>query len=145
MDVVSLGSCGIYFADDSVYSNTYSHRPINGADDRPTGQSDEHELIYTKLLKGNHVVLDACRELIVPPEDPISGLKYSTVAGRTQGYNVWIVYENGRAYPDYIVRYYGGTRDPKRTPYSSQKEAAARGGVCVAWEFSADSAWTTIS
>jgi hypothetical protein len=40
---------------------------------------------------------------------------------------VWIVYENGRAYPDYLVRYYKGKRD-KRTPYESLQEAEAKLG-----------------
>ena len=30
--------------------------------------------------------------------------------------------ENGRAYPDYLVRYYKGKRDPTRTPYGSKAE-----------------------
>jgi hypothetical protein len=31
--------------------------------------------------------------------------------------------ENGRAYPDYLVRYYRGERDPSRTPYVTKHEA----------------------
>jgi hypothetical protein len=34
--------------------------------------------------------------------------------------------ENGRAYPDYLVRYYRGKRDPKRTPYESKRDAMKR-------------------
>jgi hypothetical protein len=34
-----------------------------------------------------------------------------------------VVYENGRAYPEYLVRYYKGPRDPERTPYESLKDA----------------------
>jgi hypothetical protein len=34
--------------------------------------------------------------------------------------------ENGRAYPDYLVRYYRGNRDPKRTPYVSKHEGMQR-------------------
>jgi hypothetical protein len=41
---------------------------------------------------------------------------------------VWIVYENGRAYPDYLVRYYKGSRDDARTPYGSLQEAQAKLG-----------------
>ena len=37
---------------------------------------------------------------------------------------VWIVYENGRAYPKYLVKYYrAAARDPKRTPFESKSEA----------------------
>jgi hypothetical protein len=31
--------------------------------------------------------------------------------------------ENGRAYPDYLVRYYRGARDPTRTPYTHKRQA----------------------
>jgi hypothetical protein len=31
--------------------------------------------------------------------------------------------ENGRAYPDYLVRYYRGERDPDRTPYADKNRA----------------------
>jgi hypothetical protein len=34
--------------------------------------------------------------------------------------------ENGRAYPDYLVRYYRGKRDPKRTPNMCKREAMKR-------------------
>jgi hypothetical protein len=34
-----------------------------------------------------------------------------------------VVYENGRAYPEYLVRYYKGPRDPERTPYESLEDA----------------------
>jgi hypothetical protein len=50
-------------------------------------------------------------------------LKYNTVSGRTAGSKVWIVYENGRAYPSYLVRYYRGDYDASRTPYQTRAEA----------------------
>ena len=31
--------------------------------------------------------------------------------------------ENGRAYPDYLVRYYVGKRDPRRSPYEDRAQA----------------------
>ena len=35
---------------------------------------------------------------------------------------IWVVYENGRAYPDYLLRYYRGRRDPRRTPFASKRD-----------------------
>ena len=69
-----------------------------------------------------------------------SGAKYNTVAGFTQTdvrrsdgtwtkndgcprSKGWIVYENGRAYPQYLVRYYRGPFDPMRVKYHSREEA----------------------
>ena len=69
---------------------------------------------------------------------PVCGLICRTISSRCQSLThgvihgaptvqVWIVYENGRAYPDYLVRYYKGKRD-KRTPYGSLQEAEAKLG-----------------
>ena len=49
--------------------------------------------------------------------------KFNAVTGNTAGSQAWIVYENGRAYPDYLVRFYRSTRDPARTPYASRADA----------------------
>jgi WWE domain len=103
-------------------------------DGRSVGTPDEREMFLTKLLVGNAVELNRdesaqkaaeCRALTVPPANSRTNLKYNTVTGHTGGSQVWIVYENGRAYPDYLVRYYRGKRDPKRTPWES-KEAAIK-------------------
>lgn len=67
-----------------------------------------------------------------------SGERFNTVSGHTGGgkyhvgaackenhpwSKVWVVYENGRAYPMYLVKYYTGARDPTRTPYATRREA----------------------
>ena len=84
-----------------------------------------------------------------------NGPKYNSVAGWTQTdkklpngswiknpdcprSKIWIVYENGRAYPEYLVRYYRGQRDPSRTPLAkpsagrAKKGAKKRGGATTA-------------
>jgi hypothetical protein len=95
-------------------------------------------------------VKKAAKSLKVPPfvdaEPPLyqggdGPEKYDTVSGFTQTgkkkpdgswkknstcpkSKVWIVYENGRAYPEYVVRYYrAAARDPARTPYATRAEA----------------------
>jgi hypothetical protein len=92
--------------------------------ERPDVHPDDREMFLTKLLIGNEIWIDRnespskkieCRSLIVPPTNPITGLRYDTVTGKTRGSRVWIVYENGRAYPEYLVRYYCG---PKRLPFA---------------------------
>ncbi len=64
-----------------------------------------------------------CKKLIIPPVDPTTNLKYNTVTGYTAGSQIWVVYENGRAYPDYLVRYYRDSRDRTRTPFENEREA----------------------
>ena len=105
-----------------------------------------------------------CKKLIIPPTDPATNLKYNTVTGHTAGSQVWVVYENGRAYPDYLVRYYRGSRDRKRTPYENEVDAMKKsakkrmkkeepcecegapdiemgGGVAFTWEYMHDDDW----
>ena len=116
---------GIYFATKSSYSHSYAYKP-NG---EVTQHEDEREMFLAKLLVGKTVEMNRdespqkateCSSLTVPPIDPLTGMKYNTVTGWTGGSHIWVVYENGRGYPDYLVRYYRGTRDPARTPYESR-------------------------
>eukprot|EP01052_Picozoa_sp_SAG31_P057161 SAG31_NODE_16763_length_697_cov_0.989967_1_plen_124_part_00 len=65
-----------------------------------------------------------------PPDFTLEGSKFNTVKGHTQtrhssSSDVYVVYENGRAYPHYLLRYYFGERDPKRTPYAEKSEVPA--------------------
>jgi len=108
---------GIYFADKASYSKNYSYTPY------PKAKGDL-EMFLTRLTVGKEINLKQDRTLTVPPVDVTSGLKYNTVTGNTAGSQVWIVYENGRAYPEYLVRYYVGSRDKSRTPYASKREAS---------------------
>lgn len=62
-------------------------------------------MILARLLVGNEIHMNRNRLLTIPPEDPTTGLRYDTVTGHTRATKVWIVYENNRASPDYIVRY----------------------------------------
>jgi Receptor family ligand binding region/Poly(ADP-ribose) polymerase catalytic domain len=120
---------GLYFAEQSVYSDAYSYKPTGPSwqpafSDRPIGEADEREMFLTKLLVGNAVTLDQNNSLVVPPYDPATpGQRYNTVTGTIGGSPVYIVYENGRAYPSYLVRYYKGPRDRKRTPFETHDEA----------------------
>jgi hypothetical protein len=135
-------SRGIYFAEKSKYSDSYSYKtpehrfslqnPFASSTERPGYKAGEKEMFLSKLVVGNEVHMDRdkgsreaaeCRALTVPPINPKTNMKYNTVTGNTGGSRVWIVYENGRAYPDYLVRYYRGNRDPARTPFASKKEA----------------------
>merc|ERR1711871_1244912 len=87
-----------------------------------------------------HDGVDTCT---APPRGLNEGPKYNTVRGYTQtdlntgrGWTknpdcprsrVWIVYENGRAYPQYLIRYYRGEYDPRRVPYKTRPADSRRG------------------
>ena len=75
-------------------------------------------MLLAKLLCGNEIFMDRsksqrkadeCRRLTVPPDDPKRNFNYNPATGRTGGSKVFIVYENGRAYPEYVVRFYPQT------------------------------------
>jgi hypothetical protein len=84
-------------------------------------------MFLAKLLVGSATDLGKDSTLVIPPYvDPIQGgRRYNTVRGSTGGSPVFVVYENGRAYPSYLVRYYKGERDPLRTKYATFDEATA--------------------
>jgi ABC-type branched-subunit amino acid transport system substrate-binding protein len=122
---------GLYFAEHSRYSDMYSYKPWGPSwqptsTDRPIGEDGEREMFLAKLLVGNATDLEKDSTLVSPPHlDPSQmGLRFNTVRGVTDGSPIFIVYENGRAYPSYLVRYYKGVRDPRRTPYETFDEAA---------------------
>jgi hypothetical protein len=52
----------------------------------------EREMFLAKLLVGDSVELSVDRSLTVPPINPKTGHKYTTVTGVTGGSKVWIVY-----------------------------------------------------
>jgi WWE domain len=116
----------------------YSYKPLllsgSPSEGRGLGMQDEREMFLAKLLVGNEILINRdesstkaaeCRSLTVPPVNPRTGLRYNTVTGFAGGSQIWVVYENGRAYPDYLVRYYRGNRDQTRTPFESKTEASS--------------------
>ncbi|CAB9514288.1 polymerase 11 [Seminavis robusta] len=112
---------GIYFAERAGYADCYSYR-VSGvaAPDESASfhEQSEREMFLVKLLVGrsaelnhdeNEGMAEACRSLVAPPTvEGTDGLKYDTVTGigdSEYGTRVHVVYENGRAYPEYLVRY----------------------------------------
>lgn len=145
----------IYFAQNAEYSDRFAFKPSSGVawsldGARTKGVEGERELFLTKLLAGKSVFLDRkgreefCQNLTVPPKDPDTDLKYNTVTGETAGSKVYMVYENGRAYPDYLVRYYTGPRDPNRTKYEDRGELhgdSPEQAPRILWEFEDNDGW----
>ncbi len=88
-----------YFAVDAIYSDTYAH-PTDG---------EFKEIILFKVLTGDSFKSPPDNTLRYPPEKPnIDGelrVRYDTVNGVTQGYTVYMTYDNEHAYPAYIITY----------------------------------------
>lgn len=126
---------GLYFAERFEYSDCYSYR-VNAAK-FPRGslrqEGEDREIFLVKLLVGQATVMnhldneEKCRRLVAAPENPnTDGLRYDTVSGTAiDQTKIHTVYENGRAYPSYLIRYYKGLRDPSRTPFETQADGLA--------------------
>uniref|UniRef100_A0A6V2BF44 WWE domain-containing protein n=1 Tax=Ditylum brightwellii TaxID=49249 RepID=A0A6V2BF44_9STRA len=132
---------GIYFSNQSCFSDQNSYEPsrrdrIRRTTERPDFMEGEKEMFLAKLLVGNEIRISRSHGFTsgdlqrMTEVDVKSGTRYITVTGEDNRQdnksNVWIVYENGRAYPDYLVRYYNGQRDPERTPYRTREEASRK-------------------
>lgn len=123
---------GIYFAERSGYANHYAFKPLTKYSSR---DKKDREVFLVKLLAGDVKLMDrnqnasmseVCKSLVTPPFNGATKSLYDTVMGIVDdeyGTKVYVVYENGRAYPEYLVRYYIGSRDPERTPFESLEEA----------------------
>ena len=86
---------GLYFAEKASYSNSYSKKLANG----------QRTFMLTKLLSGEEThIMPNDNTLKFPPNKP-NGERFDTVTGDTGGSKVYIVYENMRAYPEYLVTY----------------------------------------
>lgn len=92
---------GAYFAVDAKYSDNYSH--ISGI---------FKQMILARVLTG-----DTCRcapdsSLKMPPLKPclkVQGAfeneRYDSVSGHTRGSDIFVIYDNEKAYPAYLITY----------------------------------------
>ena len=85
---------GLYFDEKASYSHSYAHCCPG---------SSHRQFMLTTLFSGD--------EIRVMPNNPGIQMcpqarkRYDTVTGETAGSKVYIVYENGRTYPEYLVTY----------------------------------------
>jgi len=86
---------GIYFAEDAKYSDSYAFRNSDGS----------KVMILAELLTGDEIDLNPDMSLKEPPKKAGREIRYDTVTGKRKGSKVYIVYDNGRAYPKYLVTY----------------------------------------
>ena len=90
---------GIYFAENASYSNGYAY------DNRDGSKS----FFYAKVAIGQSVPLPSDNKLRVPPLKSTTNGKleesYDSIQGYTGNSNIFIIYENSRAYPQYLITY----------------------------------------
>ena len=95
-----------YFAVNASYSNNYAHTLTNS----------QKQMFLVKVLTGASYNCSPNSTLRMPPEKPshatagtgikFSQVRYDTVSGTTGGSNVYMTYDNLKAYPAYLITYY---------------------------------------
>ena len=96
-----------YFAVKAEYSHDYAYTAF------PSGAK---EMFLVKVLTGDSYESKSDRTLRMPPAKPttkaqggdvqFAQMKYDTVKGQTRGSHVYMTYDNDKAYPAYLIRYY---------------------------------------
>ena len=93
-----------YFAVNASYSNRYAYQTLNGC----------KEMFLVKVLTGESFSCPSNRALRKPPERPsgegggmiqLPRMDYDTVTGVTVGSQVYMTYDNDKAYPAYLITY----------------------------------------
>jgi hypothetical protein len=89
----------IYFAWNASYSNSYRSTTPNG----------QFQMFLARVLVGECVDMPSDGSLRKPPAKAQNQLgfidDYDSVSGTTGGSKVFMIYENGRAYPEYLITY----------------------------------------
>lgn len=90
---------GIYFAKNASYSHNYASQT-----------SAHRQMFLATVLVGDCINRPPDSNIKVPPHKSKGSLqtsveKYDSISGHTNGSDVWILYENGRAYPSYLISY----------------------------------------
>ena len=86
---------GIYFAENASYSNDYRSKNKN-----------YYQMIVAEVILGDYIELISDSKIKrPPPKYKDKGIKYDSIKGFTNGSNIFIIYENNRAYPFYLISY----------------------------------------
>ena len=90
---------GVYFAKNASYSNNYANVTSNNL----------RRIFFARVCVGDAHLCASDPSLRMPPLRPNqpahSRERFDSVCGNTGGSDVWILYENYRAYPEYLVTY----------------------------------------
>lgn len=97
----------IYFAVNACYSHVYSflkaYKPKNM---RVRNSKQTKKMIYASVLIGESVKMENNQEIKRPPiKNAKTKELYDSIQGFTQNNEIYIIYDNSRAYPSYIITY----------------------------------------
>ena len=85
-----------YFAVNSSYSHAFAHKTGEGS----------YQMLLARVIIGNTIKLEPDTSLRFPPLLPGEKIKrYDSIQGKTKGHDVYMVYANKKAYPEYLITY----------------------------------------
>jgi hypothetical protein len=102
-----LWGMGIYFSVNAQYSlSGYAFKNTNDG---------TRSIFYVRVALGDDIELSRNRSYKIPPEKPsTSGIfaveRYDSIKEKTGGSDIYILYENSRAYPDYLITFENCTK-----------------------------------
>jgi len=92
---------GMYFAQNASYSDRYSYT-----------QNNINQMFLAEVIVGDSCFSTPDNTLILPPKKQVktsqvgfSDELYDSVYGKTGGSRIYIVYDNNKAYPTYLISY----------------------------------------
>eukprot|EP00347_Sterkiella_histriomuscorum_P006231 403353563 len=84
----------IYFAQNSSYSDGYKYAV----------SQTTFQMFFARVLVGNYIKLPSDKQIKMPPVDA-QGKYYDSIQGHTGGSDVFMIYANKKAYPEYLITY----------------------------------------
>lgn len=91
----------IYFAEDAVSSANFCHKNSDGS----------YSIFLARVALGDCVELEMQSSLKAPPVKPKCDkssevkMRYDSVKGSLAGSDVYMIYDNGRVYPEFLITF----------------------------------------
>ena len=90
---------GVYFADRAKYSDDYAYCD-------PSDENGEvKQMFIARVLIGKSCCLERDKSLKMPPVDKVTEERFDSIHGKIGETGIYIVYDNGKSYPEYLVKY----------------------------------------
>ena len=94
-----LWGTGVYFADRAKYSDDYAYCD-------PSDENGEvKQMFIARVLIGKSCCLERDKSLKMPPVDKVTEERFDSIRGKIGETGIYIVYDNGKSYPEYLVKY----------------------------------------
>ena len=86
----------VYFAVNSSYSHDYRHTQADGS----------FQMFYARVMVGKYILKNNDASITMPDLLPGNLVeRYDTIKGHTNGSDVFMIYANKKAYPEYLITY----------------------------------------